>query len=280
MPFLAVANAAVNAAASGFTSNVYKPSVAAATAGGWVDASMSAGTPIYNAYVGSQLEATPLVGAGNRGMYVGPAGEKYLLTAMLQTRSAVVPAYALILDYLMFYPLVDLDSVDVQTTTAAASLPRYADGTGVQIMPVVTLPNTAATDCTVVYTNEKGVSGRVSTFELLIGATTGSIAASANLTGAAGSNSPFIPLASGDAGVRSIESVTIASGVGGFACFVLVKPIASVVIPELNTCSEISFLADRFSLPRVQSGAFLNFIIKTNASATSSWMGQFTFVNA
>jgi hypothetical protein len=180
----------------------------------------------------------------------------------------------------MFYPLVDLDSVDVQETTAAATLPRYTDGVGVQIMPVITLPSTAATACTIVYTNEKGVAGRTTTFSLLAGATTGSIAASANLTGAAGSNAPFIPLASGDSGVRSIESVTMSAGVGGFACFVLVKPLVSISVPEINTCSELSFLADRFTLPRIQSGAFLNFIIKTNVSATSSWLGQFTFVNA
>jgi hypothetical protein len=184
----------------------------------------------------------------------------------------------LLLDYLLFYPLVDLDSTDTQAMIQSAALPRYTSGEGVHVIPVVTLASAASTDCTVVYTNHAGVSGRTTTFRLLAGTSAGCIAASSDTSGATSASAPFMPLASGDLGVRSIESVTLASGVGGFCCFVLVKPLASVVVPEQNTASEVSFVAQKSTLPRILDGAYLNFAVKTQVNAASSWMGQFTFV--
>jgi len=277
MPLRTVSQIAVNSDL-GIThvSQVFKPAVPAATiAGGWVDTSMSSGTPKYNAYVGGQLDSTAFVGSRNNSINVGSKSD-YLLSAMFQTRSAVVPAYVMILDYLMFYPLADLDSTDIQETAVVDVLPRYQTGVGVQIMPVITLPSTGFTDCTIVYTNSAGVANRTTTFRLLQGTTVGSIAASAGLTG--GLDTPFVPLANGDSGVRSIESVVFATGVGGFACFVLVKPLATVVVPEINTCSEVSFVGNKFSLPRVFAGANLNFVIKTQVVAASSWLAQLTFI--
>jgi hypothetical protein len=252
--------------------HVFKPSVAASgVAGGWVDSSVSAGTPIYNAYVGSQLEATPFTGSGNRGIYMG-FGDRRLVTALFQCRSAVVPAYAALLDYLMFYPLVDLDSSDLQEMDNTATLPRYTGGDGVRIMPVITVASATEVDCTVVYTNAAGVTGRSVTFRLQQRSNVGAIAAGNGV--ASSDNPPFVPLAQGCTGVRAIESVQLAAGAGGFASFVLVKPIAQVSIPELNTCSEVSYISDHFGLPTIYSGAYLNFIIKTQASAASSWIAQ------
>lgn len=258
--------------------HVYKPAVvASSTAGGWVDASMSAGTPIYNAWVGGQLESTALIGEKNKSIFTGQSGSiNYLNSALFQVRSAVVPAYVMVLDYLMFYPLIDLDSTDLQETVVFNTLPRYESGEGVMAMPVITLPSTAVTNLTVVYTNSLGVGGRTVTFRLLQGTTVGSISASP-MASNVGSQSPFMPLAAGDRGVRSIESVQLAGGVGGFLCMVLVKPLATVVIPEINTCSEVSFVGMKNTLPKVYPGAFLQFIVKTQVAAASSWMAQLNF---
>lgn len=263
------------------TQHVYKPSVpAAGFAGGWIDTSMSAGIPIYNAYVAGQTESTALYGFQNKGVYLGNASDKRLLNAMFQTRSAVVPATVLLLDYLMFYALCDLDSTDLQEMTVLDVLPRYTSGEGVMIMPVITLPSIAATTCTVIYTNSVGVSNRTSTFSLLQGSVTGSIVACSDVSGTSTGNTPFVPLQSGDVGVRSIESVQFTAGVGGFVCFVLVKVLASVVIPEINTCSELSFISNKFSMPLIKSGAYLNFIIKQQVPASSIWMAQLQVIEA
>jgi len=258
---------------------VFKPVVTAASvAGGWVDASMSSGTPIYNAYVGGQLESTALTGQKNQSVFTGQSNQvRYLMSALFQTRSACVPAFVMIMDYLKFYPLVDLDSTDVQETSEIDSLPRYEDGAGVMIMPVVTLPSTTFTNCTISYTNSDGVPGRLTTFRLLAATTVGSVSASP-ASNVAGMDSPFVPLANGDRGVRSIETIQLAAGVGGFCCFVLVKPLATVVVPEINTCSEVSFIGNKNTLPKILPGAFINFAVKTQAVAASSWVAQLNFV--
>ena len=89
------------------------------TAGLFTDYSMSGGTPKYNAYIGNQLESTALVGSGNNGIYTGPtpaAGmTKHIAKIAVNTMSTNVPVQSAELrDLLMFYPLIDGDSTDLQ----------------------------------------------------------------------------------------------------------------------------------------------------------------------
>lgn len=262
-------------------SYMYKPSVTAVgTATMWVDGSMSSGTPKYNAYAGSALEATQLVGLGNAGIFNGStpsAGDyRHLVRVGMATASAITPAYVSILDYLMFYPLIDMDSVDQQDFTNSVSLPRYTDGVGVRAFLVATVPNSAETDVTINYTNTNNEAKSV-TSRILIGASTGVI-----ITGSQGisttGNTPLIELAAGDIGMKSVESVQLSAGVGGFACLVLVKPLTNLNIYENNTFSEVNLINDRFQAPRIYDGAYLNFIMKTGASAASAIRGEFLFV--
>lgn len=60
------------------------------------------------------------------------------------------------------------------------------------------------------YTNSDGVAGRTTrAVNLTTQTVTGTIASTASAT--AGCNGPFLPLQSGDSGVRSIQSVTFTS---------------------------------------------------------------------
>ena len=42
------------------------------------DASIGSGSPNYNAYLGNALEATQMIGAGNRSIYVGPGINRFI----------------------------------------------------------------------------------------------------------------------------------------------------------------------------------------------------------
>ena len=124
---------------------VHKSSCPTPGAQRWADCSMGAGTPIYNAYVGAQYEATPLIGQKNQGINVGPlpgSGSKHLAqVAMSSTQGTNGPPYSIVIgDYLMFYPLIDGDSTDQQDMDNTAVLPRYQDGVGVQLMLLCTTP--------------------------------------------------------------------------------------------------------------------------------------------
>lgn len=252
----------------------------AGTAGRWCDASMGAGIPKYNAYVGSQLTATALANDGNAGIYLGPdpgAGlTRHINALQLQsTSTTLAPAWFVLADYVLFYPLVDGDSTDQQDMSNSATLPRYADGAGVQCMVVVTTPMAANAVATVSYTNQAGVAGRTSTFQVIASTNVGVIASSSDSSGAAGSVGPFIPLASGDTGIRSIESITLASGAGGFFALVLVRPLAHLQLRENVTATEIMQLPQRATLPRVFDGAYLNFIYITNQTGTPTTLRGF-----
>jgi hypothetical protein len=72
---------------------------------------------------------------------------------------------------------------------------------------------------------------------------------------------PFLPLQTGDTGVRSVQSVTI-GGIGdvGLFALVLVKPLASISLYEITAASETDFLLDAATMPVIEDDAYLNFI--------------------
>jgi hypothetical protein len=256
----------------------FKTAVPAAGAGRWADASVGAGTPIYNAYVGAQYEATQMIGAGNRGLYTGPTPptgqEKFIHAIQAVSVSAGVPLYMLLADYLMFYPLIDGDSTDTQTMDNTQTLPRYTSGEGVRCMFVVQTPMAQNGTVTMSYTNSAGVSGRSVTFGINLSAVIGGVVNTAANTNAAGGETPFVALVGGDKGIRSIESVTVSGAPGGFLNAVLVKPMTHIQLRENGIAAEKIMVPHSATCPKVESGAYLNWIIN-NASATAPLLRGF-----
>jgi hypothetical protein len=96
----------------------------------------------------------------------------------------------------------------------------------------------------------------------------------------AGSAGPFFPLAGGDRGVRSVQSVQLAAGVGGFGVMLLAKPLFTMSAAELSSTVEKNFLREQAALPRILDGAFLNYIynLSTQTSALLPMVGQAQFI--
>lgn len=261
----------------------YKPTVPANTlAGYFIDLNQSSGVPKYNPFAGSELTATPLIGLGNGGIYPGnfiPGKSKYLLRWQMQNL-ATAPNLCYLNDYLSFYPLIDCDNIDQQDMINVDPLPRYTNGDGVQIVLVASAPMVLPALLTITYTNSDGVSGRTSTANVIPAAAIGVCATGTSLAlGGAGQASPFWPLADGDKGVRSIESVQFASGAGGFIIACLVKPIAQLSILEANVAIEKTFGFDETKLPEIKDGAYLNMLIQCGNTPTSNFRGELIFIN-
>lgn len=125
------------------------------------------------------------------------------------TSSNGPPDLVYLCDYLMFYPLIDCDDDSTQALDNPVALPRYETGDGVRAVLIVTAPIALTAAITLNYTNSEGVSGRTSTFNLIPGTSIGVCATGSGTAGGAGQATPFFPLASGDSGMRSIESVTL-----------------------------------------------------------------------
>jgi hypothetical protein len=273
---------AVTEEGDSWESFLFRNTAPANQAGEWVDMSMGAGTPKYNAYVGGQLEATALVASGNNGIYAGQYGVKgkYINSVTLGT-TPNLPACFILQDYLLFYPLVDGDNTDIQEMDNTQVLPRYTSGLGVQCMIVCTTPMAADANITVTYTNSDGVAGRISTSRLVFGSAVGRLMAGANTSLAVGRRTPYIPLASGDKGIRSIDNVQLASGAGGFFVMALVRPLMTMNYREAAVFSECNTPIHRGGIiPRVYNGAYLNFICNSSVAGTlTPLLAQIQFVN-
>lgn len=241
-------------------------------AGRWADLSMGAGTPKYNAYVGTQGAATPLIGAGNDGIYLGAAGAagqtRYLHQIGLHTTSTTwAPSTYRLCDYVMHYPLIDGDDTAQQDLDNTQTLPRYTSGAGIECMAVCTTPMTANATTTISYQSADGTT-QSSTFTLLASSVVGTVVSSSNSSGAAGSASPFIPRGNGCLGMRRLLSVTNAGSAGGFFALVMVRPISTITLPEANTYAEITQFSQRGTLPEVPDGAYLNWLSLAGQNGT------------
>jgi hypothetical protein len=265
---------------------VFKPTVPAhTTAGLFIDLNQSSGTPKYNPFAGSELTATPLFGSGNSGIYPGnfiTGRSKHLLKwQMLQTQTTSgVPDYVFLNDYLSFYPLIDCDNVDQQSMVNIEPLPRYPSGEGVRIVLIVTAPMALTAPLTISYTNSNGVSGRTTTANVIPGTAIGVCATADGSQGLSNNSTPFWPLASGDSGVRSIDSVTFGAGAGGFICAALVKPLATINLYEANVPVEKMFGLENQMLPEIKDGAYLNLLIQRGSTGVGNYRAEMIFINS
>lgn len=251
----------------------------ASTAGWWVDLSMAAGNPKPNYYASEPLVAATLSQFNGilHGDAVSPAS-KHLAELMLTTPTAGLVGRYKLLDYLLYYPFVDGDSLDEQTLDNTITLPRYADGADVMAMLVASAPTTGSGQLTFNYVDDQGVSRTSPTqFCSTAAANIASITTSQRATAANGT--PFLRLANGSAGIRRVESVTYSVPDGGLTALVLVKPIAEVRIFEVNTPSETTFVAQSVGAPRIYDGAYLNLIMNCAATvAAGTLAGRANFV--
>lgn len=245
------------------------------TAGNWFDLSMSPGMPLPQYYAAAPLVAQQLKrstdGGLNHGASVSSTShQKYLkkLLVMFNSQTGLPMPYVL-LDYLLYYPFIDMGTNDEQLMDNTLALSRYTDGVGVQMIAVSVASGTSLSpQFTVNYTNSDGVAGRTSKLVTLSTATAnGSILPCHHGLNTVIGNGPFIGLQNGDKGVRSIQSVTFPGvlDVGLFA-IALVKPIITGVICEPNAPSETEVLPHISQLPKIYDDAYLNLIVCPNAA--------------
>jgi hypothetical protein len=239
----------------------------ASSAGVWSDLSGAPGNPKPNYFIGIELSASPF--DGTWGMYHGgnvSPYNKHIHKILIQSVSAGhAPAEYKILDYLAFYPLIDMDSTEEQILTNTYTIPRFSDGLGVEAMLVATNPYLGSAQFFINYTgydNQQYQSHiETSNTATLIGAIVHS--GMPTLTG----SGPFIRRSQMCRGIKQVDSITFLSPNGGIAALVLVKPLATFMINETTAPCEYDFLTMKMSLPKIYDGAYINMI----GSSGSSW---------
>ncbi len=247
----------------------------ASTAGWWVDLSMASGTPNPNYYASSPLVAATLDGnAGIRtGGDVSPATKILTSWGLCSPTAGLVGLYWL-LDYLLYYGFVDFDDVDPQTMDNTVALPRYTDGVGVQAMLVAVTPTVGGGTFEFDYVNHAGVAktSPVQSFSTAA-ANIASLPCSQQATAAGGR--PFLTLAHGDTGIRSLTAWRTLTVHGGLGAVVLVKPLAEHVIREVNAWNVAEWPQMGYGMPVVEDGAYLGMIMNCAATVAAGTLSGF-----
>lgn len=247
----------------------------AQSTGLWYSLQRGGGNPAADTVLGTgtnlafQALTDATVGGGGipHGGSVG--GFKHLLNAAAQTAAATTaPCVLMLVDLLGFYPITTVTTTGAQTLNNTETLPRYTTGAGVQaFLTPSTVMGAATPNLSVSYTNSAGVAGKATPATLPIGNTAAAVTSIVYSGTGAGKFGPFMPLAAGDAGIRSVQSVTLsASYVSGVLNLVLAKPLLTLPITTLGVTAERDLVNQFMAMPKVYDGACLAWIMLAGAA--------------
>ena len=247
----------------------------AQTAGLWYSLQRGGGNPAADTVLGTgtnlafQALTDATVGGGGipHGGSVG--GFKHLLNAAAQTAAATTaPCVLMLVDLLGFYPITTVTTTGAQTLNNTVTLPRYTTGAGVQaFLTPSTVMGAATPSLSIGYTNSAGVAGKATPATLPIGNTAAAVTSIVYSGTGTGKFGPFMPLAAGDAGIRSVQSVTLsASYVSGVLNLVLAKPLLTLPITTLGVTAERDLVNQFMSMPKIYDGACLAWIMLAGAA--------------
>lgn len=219
------------------------------------------GIPAAGAYDGS-VGATQFIGdraalshaSGLLTFNAAVAPEENFLTFIRGLNASSDPAgVAYLVDLLTEYSGFNGNSGGSEQITGSSTgdndLPRYQDGEGVMIYgDVVTALGATSRGFTVRYTDQDGNTGTS------VSINTVSSQAAINSIGNVG---PFIPLAAGDRGAKSIQGATLAVGGTGSGTFALVlcKILATLRFELTSGLCEADFVNLQQMLPKLEADA-------------------------
>jgi hypothetical protein len=186
----------------------------------------------------------------------------------------------MLLDYLLYYPFIDLDAAgEEQVFENTVPLPRYENGVGVQMMMVAQAPTVGGGTFTVKYIGTDDVEYTTEVVYCAAAQPSGALVTSvANADGI----TPFIPLNINVRGVKRIVSTTVVLANGGLAALVLVKPFqmsyareecrrpTSSPTESYGDASEIEQVTMRPATDEIKAGAFLGWIGEGVAGSLAS----------
>ena len=254
------------------------------TAGNWYDLTQAAGNPVANTYTGTNLTGVVPTEATGWGLYHGgnvtPDTKQVLNASAFSAVATAVPGVMMLVDIVKYWPGLNMLLNTAQTLIAGDALTRYTTGAGLRAFVVskaLTGTSAGTPVMTASYTNQAGTAGKA------LGATINLTAGAANVptpgkivhSGVAANNhAPFLPLASGDSGMRSVETVTFSTAYTGAtvatAVMVMCKPLLSVPIVTLGVAGERNTIFQIPSSVVVQDGACLAWVFFAGAATAAS----------
>lgn len=239
------------------------------TANGWWDATMAGNFPRASYYAGDDLVFTTYPTSNHLSFFhngdVSPY-QKILRTINIHGSGVnLAPSKYILCDYLGFYGGVSWETSEEQMMDNTITIPRYTDGKGVLAFIVQLFGSNANAIYTINYVDYSGVS-KTTPIQTANALGTGGLQHGQTSS----TYNPFVGLAAGCNGIRSITSITVSSLGAGIAVIVLVKPIAEIIFRDSTLFApvEIDYLTNKSELPIIYDGAKLNFIFTAGANPT------------
>ena len=200
-----------------------------------------AGNPAAGSFSGVAKTATAITGGDSPSMTSGiitlnsPLSNEQSLLNYIDAFSIVTNQNGILIvgDLLAYYPSLDSNTAGAQAMLGTPSTGdsiytrAYQDYEGVMIFADVQVAlGAGAANLTVTYTDQDGLTGTTSSLAMLVSSPLGKIPYSYN------NNSPFLRLASGARGVKSIQSFTLSAGMGAGGTFALClfKPLLTIPV--------------------------------------------------
>lgn len=197
----------------------------------------------------------------------------YWLIRVSATTARVAASYA---DYVAGTAIAYTDA-GTGTHTLTIQMPRYASGVGCQaFFSVITAPTGGGPNLSASsYTNSAGAAGKAFAGSPTNGAAADAYAGRILHSGnAAGRYGAFMPLASGDTGIASIQSFTWSGGTAytgaGVIALCIARPLLDIALPVTGMWSERDLVNQLPSLPRVQDGACLVWLLFGTGATTAN----------
>jgi hypothetical protein len=249
------------------------------TAGRWYDFSPLGGNPIANAWAGTALawrSCDESTGNGTQifGMRHGgnvSTDTKHVLNgSAISAVATAVPAQLMLVDMQGYYPGINMNLATAQTFTGTPTL-RYTNGEGIRAyLVIVTTTGATAHNVAISYTDQSGTAGNA--LPVTVSCTASAITPHITHAGTAANNyGPFLPLANGDYGIQSVQTLTLSAASGaGTAALVLAKPLLTIPLAQATVASERDFLNQIPSLPEIKDGACLTWLYFAGAATAAS----------
>jgi len=250
----------------------------AAVAGEWHCLVKGTGNPatgsIYNSGTNLAFQAASetLANAGGipHGGNVSPATKHILNASAFTAAATTAPCILMLIDLLGWYRVTSVTTTTAQATNNAVTLPRYTSGAGVQAFmwnTNTTAMGAATPNLSLGYTNSDGTAGRATPATLPVGKTAAANGLILYSGTGLGKYGPFMPLQSGDAGIRSVETIqNSTSYVSGEYAVGLCKPLLTLPITTLGVAAERDLVNQLPSMPQIVDGACLVWLMYSGAN--------------
>jgi hypothetical protein len=265
-------------------------------AGMWYDLSTGPGNPGADSAYGSgtnlafqALDDTSTTSPGiPHGGNVSTDTKHILNASAFSAALTSCPAVLMLVDRLGFYPITTTTTTGNQALSNTVVFPtgRHTNGAGLRAY-VVTSSGAATTamgagtpNIQITYTNQAGTAGQVTPTVLPAGLTANPKGAIPYSGTGAGKYGPFLPMAAGDSGIRSIQQFSLsATYTSGVLNLVVCRPLLTLPLTTIGVAAERDLLNQVPSLPRVYDGANLTWLMYAGANTpvNSAYFGHLDF---